>query len=144
MDNVNSNNNMVDLKENNLNVTNIMDLQNYAQGTIVRLPDFAENQPFVARLRRPSLLVMAKSGKIPNTLLNTANDMFTGNVGNNKKDSQYTLADIYDVCKIVCEASLISPTLQEIESAGLNLSDEQIMAIFNYAQSGVKALDSFR
>lgn len=142
MDNISKD--VVDLKANNLNVTNITDLQSYAQGTIVRLPDFAENQPFIARLRRPSLLVMAKSGKIPNTLLNTANDMFTGNVGNNKKDSQNTLADIYDVCKIICEASLISPTLQEIESVGLNLSDEQIMAIFNYAQSGIKALDSFR
>ena len=38
----------------------------------------------------------------------------------------------------------MEPTLQQIKSAGLELSDDQIMAIFSYTQVGVKALESFR
>lgn len=126
----------------NLQVTSITDLQSYSKGTVVRFPDFGENQPFVARVRRPSLLILAKSGKIPNTLLSTANKLFTGDSDTNVNENM--LSDTYDVCRIICEASLISPTLKEIEDAGMKLSDDQMMAIFNYAQAGARALDSFR
>ena len=47
-------------KHNNVTVTTIYDLQEYSRGQIVKLPDFAEGQPFVARMRRPSLLFMDK------------------------------------------------------------------------------------
>lgn len=124
-------------------ITSITDLQNYARGTIVEFPPFAEGQPFIARVRRPSLLVMAKSGKIPNSLLNTANQLFTGE-GSSRLADDNLLKDTYDVCKIMAESALIEPTLSDIESVGLDLSDDQMMAIFNYTQAGVRALDSFR
>ena len=126
-----------------MNVTNITDLQSYARGTVVRFPDFAEGQPFVARVRRPSLLVLAKQGRIPNALLTAAGDLFN-NGGAGIKVDDNTLGDMYDICKIVCEACLIQPTMQEIESAGIEITDEQLMAIFNYSQVGAKALESFR
>lgn len=129
-------------ESNSLQVTSLMDLQSYAKGTVVRFPDFGENQPFVARVRRPSLLILAKSGKIPNTLLSTANKLFSGDTDSTVNENM--LSDTYDVCRIICEAALISPTLKEIEDVGLKLSDDQMMAIFNYAQVGTKALDSFR
>lgn len=125
-----------------MNVTSIADLHNYSNGIIVRLPDFAEGQPFVARVRRPSLLVLAKSGKIPNTLLNSAGELFVK--GNVDSDNENMLREIYDICQIICESALVQPSLAEIKSAGLDLTDEQLMAIFNYTQAGVKALDSFR
>ena len=125
------------------NITSISDLQSYAAGIVVRFPDFAEGQPFVARVRRPSLLVLAKQGKIPNTLLTAAGDLFN-NGGTGSKADDDTLSDMYDICKIVCEACLIQPTMQEIESAGIEITDEQLMAIFNYSQVGVKALTNFR
>lgn len=126
----------------NLTVTSIADLEKYKEGTVVRFPDFAEGQPFVARVRRPSMLVMAKSGKIPNTLLVSAAKLFTGDT--RQELDEGTLSQIYDVCKIICEATLLQPTLAEIEGAGMELTDDQITAIFNYTQSGVKALNSFR
>lgn len=127
-----------------MRVTSLEDLAEYAKGTVVRLPDFAEGQPFVARIRRPSLLVMAKSGRIPNSLLATANGLFTsGGSGIDAADPKM-LSDVYDICHILCEAALVSPTLKEIEDAGVSLSDDQLMAIFNYTQTGVKALESFR
>lgn len=127
-----------------MNITSITDLQSYASGTVVRFPDFAEGQPFVARVRRPSMLVLAKQGKIPNALLTAAGELFTKGGSGLDADNQNMLGDIYDICKIICEASLVQPTMADIESAGIELSDEQLMAIFNYTQTGVRALESFR
>ena len=127
-----------------MSVTSLTDLQSYAAGAVVQFPDFAEGQPVVARVRRPSMLVLAKSGKIPNTLLATANDLFArGGAGMNVSDPKM-LGNFYDTCRVICEAALLEPTFADIENAGLELSDDQIMAIFNYTQTGVKALQSFR
>lgn len=124
-------------------VTSIYDLQRYSKGQIVRLPDFAEGQPFVARMRRPSLLIMAKSGKIPNRLLSTATNLFNG--GNDKNaNTDSLLSDTYDVCEAIAEAALVEPTLSDIKNSGIELSDNQLIAIFNYAQRGIEALDNFR
>ena len=38
----------------------------------------------------------------------------------------------------------MEPSLAEIESVGLELTDDQMMALFNYSQVGTKALESFR
>lgn len=127
-----------------MQVTSIFDLQTYAQGTLVRFPDFAEGQPFVARVRRPSMLVLAKQGRIPNTLLMSANELFSKGGAGMDGDNENMLADIYSICEIICEAALKEPTYQQIKDAGLELSDDQLMAIFNYTQTGAKALESFR
>ena len=127
-----------------MNITSLSDLQTYAAGTIVRFPDFAEGQPFVARVRRPSMLVLAKQGKIPNTLLTAAGELFSKGGSGMDSDNENMLSDIYGICEVIARASLIQPTYDEILSAGMELSDDQIMAIFNYTQNGVKALESFR
>lgn len=126
------------------NITDFSNLQAYAKGVIVRLPDFAEGQPLIVRMKRPSMLVLAKSGKIPNSLLNAAGALFSEGGAGMDADNPKMLSDMYDVCKVICESALVQPTMQEIESAGLDLTDEQIMAIFNYTQVGVKALENFR
>lgn len=128
-----------------LEVTSIADLKSYANGSVVRFSDFAEGQPFVARVRRPSLLALAKIGKIPNELLKTASDLFTKGVSASPNgDNSKLLIDVYDVCRIVCDAALVEPTLKQIEEAGLELSDKHLIEIFNYSQIGVKALEQFR
>lgn len=129
-----------------LPVTSLEDLKDYAKGTKVRFPDFAEGQPFVARVGRPSLLVLSKKGVIPNSLLASATSMFTGESGGDQSsDSQVeALTQMYDVARIVAEAALIEPTMKDFEDAGMDLSDTQLMGIFNYAQQGAKALESFR
>lgn len=126
-------------------VTTLHDLQTYTSGSIVKLPDFAEGQPLVARMKRPSMLALAAHGQIPNSLLTTASQMFTGDVNQHVgiNDSN-VLKDMYDICHTMAEATLVEPTLAEIEDAGLNLTDEQLMAIFNYTQAGIKALENFR
>src|SRR5574344_725947 len=91
-----------------MNITTLADLQSYAAGTVVRFPDFAEGQPLVARVRRPSMLVLAKQGKIPNSLLKSAADLFSKG-GSSAKSDENTLSELYDVCHIICEACLIQP-----------------------------------
>lgn len=127
-----------------MNITTLADLQSYAAGTIVRFPDFAEGQPFVARVRRPSMLVLAKQGKIPNTLLTAAGELFSKGGAGMDADNENMLSDVYGICEVIAKASLVQPTYDEIQQAGMELSDDQIMAIFNYTQNGVKALEFFR
>ena len=122
-------------------VTSISQLNEYAKGQLVELPSFGEGQPFFARLRRPSMLALAKSGKIPNSLLATANRMFDSSL-DIKNDNM--LKDFYMVMETILEASFVEPTYQEIKDAGVQLSDDQMIFVFNYTQQGVKILDQFR
>lgn len=128
-----------------MNITTLEDLQNYAQGEIVELPPFAEGKPFVARLTRPSMMTLVKRGKIPNVLLQKANELFTSGVGGAFDESNdEALAQMFDLMDIMCEASFVEPTYQQIKDSGVELTDEQYMFVFNYSQRGVKALESFR
>lgn len=125
-------------------VTNIIDLKRYAAGQVVELPPFADGMPFVAQLRRPSMLFLAKTGQIPNTLLSKAGQLFNGGGAGLDADDANMLSDVYDIAMVIVNAALVSPTLDEIHEAGLELADDQIMAIFNYTQGGIKALEPFR
>lgn len=122
-------------------VTSISQLNEYAKGQLVELPSFGEGQPFFARLRRPSMLALAKSGKIPNSLLATANRMFDSSLDTKNENM---LKDFYMVIETILEAAFVEPTYQEIKDAGVQLSDDQMIFVFNYTQQGVRALDQFR
>lgn len=124
-----------------MDITSLSQLTKYAEGQVVELPSFAEDQPFVARIRRPSMLALAKSGKIPNALLKTANGLFLGD-SKDKQDSY--LKDVFEVLDVICDACFVEPSYQELQEAGIELTDDQYMFIFNYTQTGVRALDSFR
>lgn len=127
-----------------MKITSLKDLQQYSKGSLVCLPPFAENQPFVAMLKRPSMMALVRDGKIPNALLVTANSLFSeGSLGLDTEDS-HMLDDVFQVAEVICEASFVNPTYAEMKSAGVTLTDEQLMFVFGYSQEGVKALDSFR
>ena len=124
--------------------TTLNELMGYAQGVVVRLPDFGEGQPFYARVRRPSMLQMASEGKIPNALLGTANALFAGNDEAMDIDNSDMLPQMLGLCVEMARATLLEPTYDEIVSSGLMLTDQQLMFIFNYTQGGVEELKSFR
>lgn len=125
----------------NEKVTSIQDLIEYQKGQYVRLPDFAEGMPFYARLKRPSLLALVKSGKIPNRLIITANKLFNGK-GMDEKD-EGSMSDVLEIFDCLCDATFVEPSYSEMKEAGIELTDEQYLAIFNYTQQGVKALERF-
>lgn len=135
---------MANKNSNITKITNFSDLQEYAKGQVVQLPDFAENQPFVARLSRPSMLALAKAGKIPNSLLVSANELFAEGTGSFDPTKESMMDDMFSVIDVLCDACFVEPTYQEIKDSGITLTDEQYMFIFNYSQEGVKALENFR
>lgn len=142
MSDLSYNQNASNVENNQLKPTSIEQLRNYAQGTLVELPPFAEGQPFIARMRRPSLLVLIKSGKIPNALVSQASSLFVN--GSSAVDSDTDMKDLMDIIEVIAESALIEPSLNDIKSAGMELSDDQLTAIFSYTQSGVRALQQFR
>lgn len=125
-----------------LQPTSLEDLVKASQGVIIELPPFVEGQPFVAKLRRPSMLALIKSGKIPNSLLSTANKLFAD--GTVDEDDPKALSSLFSVLDALCEACFVEPSYTEMKAAGVELTDDQLMFIFNYTQRGVAALDSFR
>lgn len=134
----------VEVNREQLVVTSIEQLKQYAQGEIVELPPFSPTQPFVARLKRPSLLSMAKNGKIPNELLVKTNELFMndGTAVNASDDNM--LKEIFSVIDTIAGEVFVQPTYAEIKEANIELTDEQMIFIFNYTQTGVKKLENFR
>lgn len=127
-----------------LKVTPLADLIKYKDGQIVELPPFAENQPFVARLRRPSLMGLVKSGKIPNSLMKQATTLFAKGNQSLSGMNANTLTDMLDIMDIIIDEAMVEPRYDELKENEIKLSDDQIMAIFSYTQQGVDYLKQFR
>ena len=49
-----------------------------------------------------------------------------------------------EILDIVASAAMVEPTYQDIKDIGLELTDLQLLEIYNYTQLGVKSLISFR
>lgn len=127
------------------NVTTVEELASYAKGMVVDLPPFAPDMPLRARVRRPSMLSLAKQGKIPNELLSSAIELFTkGRIGVADENQSKALSNMYKVCKIIAEATLLEPTVKDFEEAGLEFTDDQLTTIYAFSQQGVEALKAFR
>lgn len=128
----------------NLCVTSLDDIVKASQGTLVELPPFVQGQPFVAKLKRPSMLALVREGKIPNSLLNTANSLFVKGGSGLETNDQEALGNLFGVLDTMCEACFVEPTYKQLKDAGVTLTDDQLMFVFNYTQRGVNALRSFR
>lgn len=124
-----------------LKVTNIEDLKKVAQGEVIQLPQFSQGIPFNARVKRVALLNLVRKGVVPNKLLSAAEELF---YGKQSSKENVDLAQMTDVMYIMAENALIEPSIEDLKSVGLELTDEQIVALFNYTQEGVSELDSFR
>ena len=128
----------------NSKVTSIEELRQQSVGTIVSLPPFSEGREFNAILRRPSMLSLIRAKKIPNSLLTSANKMFTGGPGSLDTANEAMMDEIFSIMDVICEAAFVEPTYKEIREAGIELTDDQLMFVFGYTQNGVKQLESFR
>lgn len=128
-------------------VCTLEDLKRAFGGEIVDLPGTSEDYPVLTvRLRRPSLMAMVKKGQIPNDLLTEANKLFTrgaaGTMNTSMADPD-AMKNMIDILEVLCEAAFVEPKYSEIKNAGIELTDEQLLAVFNYTQNGVDALKQF-
>lgn len=106
----------------------------------VELPGYA-NGSVKVKMRRPSLLALVRSGAVPNPLIAVAGELFSSGSQALEKASFGEVAEVID---IVARAALVEPSFEQLEQEGVNLTDEQLMAIFSYAQAGVRGLEPFR
>ena len=117
----------------------LADAQARTEAREVELPGFGDGKPWTARLKRLSLLGLARGGKIPNELLGAVTELYQhGTVRN--PDLRLAAETMY----LIAGEALAEPTLAELEAAGVPLTDEQLAAIYLYAQRGVEALRPFR
>lgn len=119
---------------------------------VVALPGWTDDVPFYARLRKLSLYDLIQAGKIPNELLEIANEFALPRQGHNpvaKLDKEGKLdgdgiKKFHQFLDHVARLALIEPTYdQVVEHAGC-ITQEQKQAILLYAIAGVRVLESFR
>ena len=118
-------------------ILNILDSIKTSQ--VVTLPGWC-GDTVEFELKRPSILALAASGAIANPLMKTARKLFYSGVSPDGGD----LAEEGRVLLEIARAALVKPSFDELEEAGIELTDEQLIAIFQFTQLGAKALDRFR
>ena len=106
---------------------------------IVKIPGWC-GEDWECELKRPSILALAAKGAIANPLMKTARRLFYAGISPDGGD----LAEEGRVLVEIARAAMVRPTFDELEDAGISLTDEQLVAIFQFTQLGVKALDRFR
>lgn len=121
-----------------MNITSIDELKLMSGGEIVELPPFVQGKQFVAKLRRPSMMNLVRQGKIPNSLIKMATDLFNGTTKDSETSVEEAMPQMLQIMEIMAEATFIEPKWSDIKAAGIELTDEQMIFIFNYTQSGVQ------
>ncbi len=132
-----------EVKKESLKVTSLEDLKKMAGVKELIVPPFAEGQLVVFKLKRPSLLSMASSGKIPNALLGEANKLFMTGVTDEDMDEDM-LKNMHDLFVLMAKESMAEPTYEELKMAGIELTDEQLLFVYNFSQHGITSLFPFR
>ena len=130
-----------------MQITSLEQLQSIKQTEIIELPPFEDGTPLNVEVKKPNMMQLMTSGKIPNTLLSSAMDMFNGKTGEKMQKAADNISDLKDLVgmmNVIAEASLVRPTYKEIKSLGIDLTDNQLMGLLMYSQGGVKALENFR
>ena len=130
-----------------MQITSIEQLQAIKQSEIVELPAFEDGTLFIVEIKKPNMMQLLTSGKIPNTLLTVATEMFNGKTGQvmgKASEDIKTLKELVGMMQVLAEASLVKPAYKDIKKANVQLTENQLMAILMYSQGGVKALENFR
>ena len=130
-----------------MQITSLEQLQAIKQTEIIELPAFEDGTPLNVEVKKPNMMQLIAAGKIPNTLLSSAMELFNGRAGEKMQkaaDNAGDLKDLVGLMNVIAEASLIKPSYKEIKKIGIELSDNQLMGLLMYSQGGIKALENFR
>ena len=131
-----------------MQVTTLDRLKAIKQTEVIELPPFLDGTPFVAEVKKPNMMQLMTSGKIPNELLTSAMTMFNGKTNQltnkvNENDIG-SLKELVGLLDILTEHCLVNPSLKDIKEIGIELTQEQMMGVLIYTQGGIEALKSFR
>ncbi len=106
--------------------------------TVIEIPNFDNSGTIKVRVQKPRLMAMASQGKIPNHLLGIVNTMM---FGNKKEKKEVNITDVAKTYELYCRACLVEPGYEKIKDI---ITDDQMIAIFDWAMGDVKKLDTFR
>lgn len=126
-----------------INVTSVEDLKKMAGVRSVLMPPFYVGEDVIFKLKRPSLLSMASKGRIPNALLAEANKLFMTGISDEDMDKNM-LKNMHDLFELMAVESMVEPTYEELKESGIELTDAQLLFIYNYSQHGITSLSPFR
>ncbi|MGL5507638.1 MAG: hypothetical protein ACRDB0_07035 [Paraclostridium sp.] len=130
-----------------MQVTSLEQLKQIKQYEVIELPPFNDGTPFIAEVKRPNLMNLVASKKIPNTLLSSAMSIFKGGVGGAATEAMEdakALAELAGLMNVLAENTLVNPSCKDLKEANIELTEAQLVDIMNYMQGGVKALSTFR
>ena len=130
-----------------MNITSLDQLQAIKQTEVIELPAFEDGTPLNVEVKKPNMMQLIAAGKIPNTLLSSAMELFNGRAGEKMQkaaDNAGDLKDLVGLMNVIAEASLVKPSYKEIKKIGIELTDNQLMGLLMYSQGGIKALENFR
>lgn len=122
-------------------ITSIDQIKLMAAGKEEEIPGWNKDEKITVRVKRVSLLNLASKGQIPNSLLGAAQQLFTNSINGTGKGAD--LKDIAQVMKLVAMDTLVEPSMEDLNSINVDLTDEQIVTLFNYSQTGVIQLERF-
>lgn len=130
-----------------MQITSLEELKQIAEGEVLEFPGFTDDKPFVARIRRYSLMGLATSGKIPNPLIVHAQRIFDNADKLMKGEKELTAKERNEITAleaVLLHESLVEPTYQQIIDIGLELSPIQKALIIEASQGDTSRLNHFR
>ena len=107
---------------------------------VIEIDGFEPGEKIEVRIKPASLINLMVSGKLPNNLLATVQELFNEGPDTKPNDVFAQGADkvkeVLGLLDLVCEQSLVEPTFEEIKDV---ITDAQKMQIMTEAQGNVKA-----
>lgn len=119
----------------------ITDLKEAISTVTTEISGWTEEQTLEVTLKKPQLYTMLVSGNIPNPLIDVVEKLFVA--AYRPQDDNQRVLEARGLMEIA-RVALVKPTLAEIEEAGLQLTDSQLLEIYAFALSGVNGLKTFR
>lgn len=107
---------------------------------VIEIDGFEPEEKIEVRIKPASLINLMVSGKLPNDLLATVQELF--NAGPDEKPTDVfeqdadKVKEVLKLIDLVCEQSLVEPKFEEIKDV---ITDAQKMQIMTEAQGNVKA-----
>ena len=107
---------------------------------VIEIDGFEPGEKIEVRIKPASLINLMVSGKLPNDLLGTVQELF--DKGDDLRDEDVfaqgadKVKEIMSLIDLVCEQSLVEPPFREIKDV---ITDNQKMQIMGAAQGNVKA-----
>lgn len=130
-----------------MQITSLEELKQYAEGQVLEFPGFTDDKPFVARIKKYSLMGLATSGKIPNPLMVHAQRIFDNADQAMKGEKQLTTREKNEIKALedtLLHESLMEPTYQQILDLNIDLSPLQKALIIEASQGETSRLAHFR